>query len=408
MKKIILALLVFIYADVKGDYWTQKASFPGINRDVTFAFAIGTKGYIGCGQYAPGSVTNNFWEYDVFTNTWTQKADFGGAARWAGVGFSIGSKGYAGLGRGQNNSTLYQDFWEYNPITNTWAQKANFGGGLRNAATSFVIGNFGYVGTGFDPNHVAKSDLWQYNPVTNAWVQKADLGVTRADANSFTLNNNGYVVGGIVGLNHLNTLWEYNPISDSWSQKLNLPAAGRCDAAAFTICDKGYIGTGELMGGNAYANDFWQYNPITNTWVQKANFTGTVRDQTAYFVIDSKGYVGIGSQNGYATGIYFNDFWEYTPDSSCTTTITNIEYSAIHLQLTPNPAKDFITISFTSSTAWRAGVGLTITDVLGKIIYASTIISKETIIDVKHFAKGVYAVSVEDGKQHVVKKFLKN
>src|SRR6185295_18974840 len=98
MRKYCLVIFIFSSVFAKADFWTQKASFPGNNRDFPFSFSIGSKGYVGCGQDTNGNVLSDFWEYDPSSNTWAQKADFGGAPRWTATGFSIGNKGYAGLG----------------------------------------------------------------------------------------------------------------------------------------------------------------------------------------------------------------------------------------------------------------------------------------------------------------------
>ena len=76
-------------------------------------------------------------------------------------------------------------------------------------------------------------------------------GLARGDANSFVVGNNGYIACGD-GIGLLSDLWEYNTIADTWSQKANFPSTARGDAAAFSICDKGYYGTGEV-GFNSYA-----------------------------------------------------------------------------------------------------------------------------------------------------------
>jgi N-acetylneuraminic acid mutarotase len=310
MKKIWFLLIVNCqlsivnFSSAQG-FWTQKASFPGRNRDFPFSFSIGNKGYVGCGQDTVPDVVNDFWEYDPAANVWTQKANFGGPARWTATAFSIGNKGYAGLGSTHNNATIFKDFWEYDPGLNTWTQKADFGGGNRYVAVGFSIDSMGYAGTGFT------NDLWQFNPVANTWVQKANMPVSTSDANSFVIGTNGYVMGGCYNTN----LWQYNSITDTWTAKANLPAAGRCDAAAFSINNKGYWSTGEL--GGSYGKDLWLYDPLTNTWLQKDSFPGIGRDEPAFFVIGCKAYIGIGSHDGFATGIFFDDFWEYTPDSTC-------------------------------------------------------------------------------------------
>ena len=47
-------------------------------------------------------------------DTWTQKADFGGTVRYGAVGFSIGSKGY--IGTGDYNNILYKDSGNITPL----------------------------------------------------------------------------------------------------------------------------------------------------------------------------------------------------------------------------------------------------------------------------------------------------
>ena len=319
MKKIYFLLLLSIsqLSVVKADFWTSKATFSGSSIDFPFSFSILNKGYVGTGQNPSDSVIKTFWEYDPSSDSWTQKADFGGAARWSAIGFSIGNKGYAGLGSTTDNMLVFQDFWEYDPTANSWLQKADFGGGPRTVAVGFSIGNMGYAGTGdsIGNNLGAANDLWQYDPVADNWTRKASIpGVGIDDANSFVIGNNGYIIGGYIqGFSNL--LWQYNSVTDSWSQKASLPAPGRCDAVAFSICDKGYFGMGEMGGG--YGFDLWQYDPATNGWSQKTNFPSAGRDEPICFVINNNAYMGLGGQNAFATGIFYTDFWEYTPDSGC-------------------------------------------------------------------------------------------
>ena len=333
-KNITIALLCFSLA-VKADFWTQKANFPGTGVDFPFSFVIGNKAYVGCGRNNALNVTNSFWEYDPAANAWTQKADFGGVVRFAAFGFTIGNKGYAGTGADVNFNPL-QDFWEYDTIANSWTQKADVGGGGRYTAVGFAIGASGYFTTG-EGNTGPTTDLWKYDPIADQWTQKTSLpGWARDDANGFVIGNSCYVVGGCPGL-WLADFWEYNSVTDTWTQKATFPSTARCDAAAFAICEKGYFGTGEL--GGPYGTDLWQYNPLTNSWIQKTNFPGIGRDEPVGFAIDDRGFIGLGSQDG---ATFFYDFWEYTPDSTCS--LVNIGFTASN-HICPGTCTGFTNLS---------------------------------------------------------------
>ena len=62
---------------------------------------------------------------------------------------------------------------------------------------------------------------------------------------------------------------------DFWTQKASFPGTSRSSAAAFSVENKGYFGTG--YNGKDYFNDFWEYNPDTNTWNSKADYPGSAR-----------------------------------------------------------------------------------------------------------------------------------
>ena len=66
--------------------------------------------------------------------------------------------------------------------------------------------------------------------------------------------------------------------ADTWTQKANFGWTGteekgtaRVDAVAFSIGDRGYLGTG-YDGSNQ--KDFWEYDPINDVWTQMADFGG--------------------------------------------------------------------------------------------------------------------------------------
>jgi N-acetylneuraminic acid mutarotase len=103
--------------------WTAKASLPSsggltaAGRNFAFSFTIGHTGYLGTGTYIDTSISfmplycHDFWEYNQITDSWTQRADFPGGNRQWSIGFGIGSKGYAGTGEQIQNS--FNDLWEW-------------------------------------------------------------------------------------------------------------------------------------------------------------------------------------------------------------------------------------------------------------------------------------------------------
>jgi N-acetylneuraminic acid mutarotase len=140
------------------------------------------------------------------------------------------------------------------------------------------------------------------------WTQKADLGGNqRVNAAAFSIGNKGYIGTGfgcdsITCWDH-NDLWEYDPQTDVWTQKADFGGQGRSRAVGFSIGSKGYIGLGYL------ASDMWEYDPASNTWVQKASYPGMGSDDAFAFSIGSKAYVGTGM---YGSG-YASDVWEFDP-----------------------------------------------------------------------------------------------
>src|SRR5437773_784165 len=148
MKKIYSALLIlhcqvcFVHFSFSQGTWTQKASFPGLGRELPVSFVIGNKGYVGCGVYISNTNLDDFWEYDPPTNVWTQKGSLPGAGRYTGVGFSLNGKGYFGTGI---SGVYLKDVWEYDPVLNKWTQKANLPGPARADATAFSLCGKGYI-----------------------------------------------------------------------------------------------------------------------------------------------------------------------------------------------------------------------------------------------------------------------
>ncbi|MBP9882066.1 MAG: T9SS type A sorting domain-containing protein [Chitinophagales bacterium] len=154
----------------------------------------------------------------------------------------------------------------------------------------------------------------------DTWVQKSDLGhntinvpepSSRSRAVGFSIGDKGYVGTG----NVINDFWEYDPNTNIWTQKADFGGGIRSGATGFSIGSKGYIGMGNHYSFpyTPYYKDFWEYDPSLNKWTQKADFGGESRSIATGFNIGNKGYIGTGSKWGGSSSTYFKDFWEYDP-----------------------------------------------------------------------------------------------
>ncbi|MBI4931378.1 MAG: gliding motility-associated C-terminal domain-containing protein [Bacteroidetes bacterium] len=253
--------------------------------------------------------------------TWVQKASLPANGRLAAVAFPIGNKGY--IGAGNTYSGYTDDFWEYDPATDSWTQKANFLGGPRNFALGFSIGVRGYFGCG--TNGMFQNDFWEYDPVANTWTQKANMGgVIRATASGFSVGGYGYIGTGFDwNANCLADFWRYDPANNTWTQMGNFSGGKRIDVdrATFVIGNKAYWGTGWDQATGVKYNDWWEYNSTTDTWSQKANIPTLGRWGAIGFSICNKGFVGMGIYNG--TSVPYTDFWQYDPTTNFWTFATS-------------------------------------------------------------------------------------
>jgi N-acetylneuraminic acid mutarotase len=316
--------------------WTQRASYPGQGFRGAVGFSIGTNGYVGTGSNDNGS-TADFWEFDPVANVWTKKADFPGGNRVDAVGFSLRSLGYVGTGSNADAQlgppgTLKNDFWEYNPATNTWTQKASFAGGPRIRATGIVIGNKGYLGLGNSDNNLpsyGKDDFWQYDPTSDQWIQKANYkGGQRYGACGFSIGRYGYVGTGTgidttqsYQIQHMYDFYLYDTALDKWSGFFGYGGPGRENAVGFSIGNKGYFGMGEIsLYYQTFGpfSDFYEFDPNANDWAQKASLGGGPRTRAVSFSVGGKGYVGTGFD-----GRVKKDFWVFDPGTNAWTQIAD-------------------------------------------------------------------------------------
>ncbi|MFI5171869.1 MAG: kelch repeat-containing protein [Chitinophagales bacterium] len=201
-----------------------------------------------------------------------------------------------------------------NSHAQAWEQKADFPGDGRSSVVSFSFPDYGFIGTGYDGEDFRRS-FYAYDPYNDLWTQTESLGgiagegLERNVAAAFTIGNKGYIGTGQSGDPFLNDFWEYNYLTNIWALKASVGGVDRRCAVGFSVNGKGYIGLGQDESG--YKNDLWEYDTLSNTWTQKADFTGTPRRLAIAFVIGAKAYVGTGDDGGFA-----KDFYEYNPISN--------------------------------------------------------------------------------------------
>jgi N-acetylneuraminic acid mutarotase len=96
-----------------------------------------------------------------------------------------------------------------------------------------------------------------------------------------------------------------------WNSKSPYPSFARHRSAAFSIGNKGYMGTGHINSGTismAYT-DWWEFDPSSNTWTQKADYPQP-RFACAGFTIGNKGYLGGGNEQNFGDR---DEFYEFNP-----------------------------------------------------------------------------------------------
>lgn len=225
-----------------------------------------------------------------------------GTAVASGAGFDIEFTPY--VAGGMNADTVVENNMMYYQWIGNWELKGQ--PSSQAEAVAFSINNKGYIIGGIDENGNYKNEVWEMS--TSGWTKKSNFpGGPRANAVVFVIKDKAYIGTGSDGTSLYTTFYEYTPATDGWKPIASFPGTARKNAIAFTADSTGYVGTGS-DAGNTMLNDIWAYNPLTDQWTQKNNFSGGARTSAVGMGLNKKGYLGTGT-NG--TTLY-KDFWEYT------------------------------------------------------------------------------------------------
>jgi len=191
-------------------------------------------------------------------------------------------------------------------LIGNWVSIYDVEPGGRSDAVSVSVNDIGYFGTGYNSSDDYRyNDWWKYDPNTNAYTQLADFPNKISGAVAFECAGDIYVGSGYDGDIRLNDFYKYSITDNSWSKIDDLPGDARYGAVAFTVNDKGYVGTG-VAANTVYLKDFYCYDPVTSTWSDATSFGGTKRYEAVSFVIDNVAYVVTGTKSA---KVY--DFWKY-------------------------------------------------------------------------------------------------
>ncbi len=77
--------------------------------------------------------------------------------------------------------------------------------------------------------------------------------------------------------------------------------------------------------------------------------------------------------------------------------------NAFSLAVYPNPANDLLQIRYDEIITPGT---ISIKNILGKEVFATTATGRKTVIDISSFAKGVYVVDVQSGEKQSRKKIV--
>jgi hypothetical protein len=238
------------------------------------------------------------------------------------------------------SSTDANSFDVSNTTLGNWVQVAEIDGAPRYYASSFVIGNYAYVvggiGNGLLTTASKLSDMWCFDPAANGGVgswrggigQLASIPVGRNSAVAFTIGDKGYVGTGntVTTINQsgvqLNDMWEYDPATNEWKRKGSVPGGPRFAAVGFSIGNLGYVGTGRVEdpnnpGTSVPIKDFYSFDPSqgdSGKWVVESSMINDKRFYAQSFVYNNQGYVVGGVTDG--SSRMSVDFEVFTPGST--------------------------------------------------------------------------------------------
>ncbi len=300
-----------------GHCWSTNNKNPVINPEDTSTFS-----------------SYNNWEYDSL-GTFTSYISLFPETPFYVRSYVITSKGDTGY-----NQQIYVDTTI--PPINEWFIATDFGNGNdgREGAVSMTLTYNGstkaYIVGGNNASQVL-GDLWEYDPETDTWIQMpGSLEPPRTEAVGFAIVKEDcygrkqrklYVGTGkdASGDIYYSDFWEYSFTDFSWHVVQDSFPIGIASGVAFSIDDKGYVGTGITKNnidiGQLFMFDYKRIEQNRNPWVLMEDLGNdpllNARHDAVAFSIGGLGFIATGRQNNSGSNpTYFNDLWIFQPPNS--------------------------------------------------------------------------------------------
>ena len=158
-----------------------------------------------------------------------------------------------------------------------WDAKKSLGANGRGSGAVVAHNNKIYIVCGEFVPGGPLNEVWKYDIVNNDWFYpNTFIGGNRRYPVAFTIGNKLYAgTGQRANQVEFNDLFRYEEDDDKWTV-ITTPDdfLARYDAKAFSLNGKGYIvgGRSDITGVGGFFNDVWQYSPETDFWEKKGDF----------------------------------------------------------------------------------------------------------------------------------------
>jgi N-acetylneuraminic acid mutarotase len=282
-------------------YFKVKKNFPGPARTLGVTLEMNGYLYFGLGRGKETSNgLNDWWRYNPINDEWQRLKDYPKEA-WIVSGFVINNKAYVGMGIiGEN---LSKEFYCYDPTNNTWTTVAPFAGAMTKFPLAFSSQRFGYIAGG--DNGKRTNEVWRFDPGLNAWKRIADCpGIAREQAMGFQIGTKQYMAGGSAIPSSDYDVFEFDLNAETWRQVADLPVeVGVIHGFTFSLNNKGYVGGGIITDEKGCSTLLYEYDPTKNSWKKKEQIIDPIYFGAGAVSIGNTAYiVGGSAYYGYHTG----------------------------------------------------------------------------------------------------------
>jgi hypothetical protein len=230
-----------------------KASCPGERGAIGFSIA----GVLYSGlSYKNNDYSNDFWRYDEATDSWIQIATFPGRERYMPSAFALGEQGY--IFGGSHYGLRMTDFWKYDPLTNEWIELESFTTPEEvelsqiTSPTITIADNVAYIGLGSERG-TNSMKVFIFNPVNAQRIRRInnypDLAYGGSPGYfSFTFDNKPYFKS------NNNHFYYYSTHTNTWIKFNTETSHDYARGVSFVLDNKIYIGSG-------FVSFLWQFDP---------------------------------------------------------------------------------------------------------------------------------------------------